>query len=214
MSPQAGIRLLGGDSSAPLFGFGAVHQHAYVPSRTQLCPSRKRPCCLRAAKQHEEIAPVAVEHGATPQPINELSSFPSKEEQIHIAERKILLWVLGHETGRIMSGHKPAHFMSDQINDTVSNESLDQQKELEADRWFVQHLGKDPTRQIEVENTLLSLLYAHVRRKVGTEHLFPATGVPITDQLITYAKPELIRNLLFGLFECYRCLLIAQTRRS
>lgn len=96
--------------------------------------------------------------------------------------------MLGHEIGHILNGDRPAHFQANRINDIVSSSSLDQKKELGADAWFVQHLQQDPQRQSAVENTLLNLLYAQVRQKIGSKNLFPATGVPITDQWIEYAR--------------------------
>lgn len=128
--------------------------------------------------------------------VGELSSFPSKDAQIKKAERNLLLWVLGHEIGHIMNGDRPAHFSASDLRDIGSPRTLDQKRELDADHWFVQQLRMDTQRALDVEVLLLELVYAQTRAKVGTEHLHPATGVPITSQMVEYAQagshPEFI----------------------
>jgi hypothetical protein len=119
--------------------------------------------------------------------VAELPAATSKKQEIKNASRNIFLWIIGHELGHIQNGNGPAHFEANKINDIVGSASLDQKRELEADYWFVRRLSRDKTRQLNVETTLLDLLYAQVRAKVGSRNLFPGTGVPITNQFIEYA---------------------------
>ena len=104
------------------------------------------------------------------------------------AERNVFLWVIGHEVGHIVNGDAPAHFRENRIKAIAAPSSLGQYRKVRADAWFVRQLRSEPKRQREVEVTLLDLLYAQVRAKVGTKHLYPVTGVPITDQLVEYAR--------------------------
>jgi hypothetical protein len=126
----------------------------------------------------------------------ELSSFPSEEAQARKAQRLLLLWVLGHEIGHVLNGDKPAHFSAQDLSDVGSPHTLDHSRELAADNWFVQRLSSDQTREVDVEVLLLELIYAQTRAKIGSSHLYPGTGVPVTDQLIEYAQlgshPEFI----------------------
>jgi hypothetical protein len=119
----------------------------------------------------------------------EFSTLPSERaRQLHNAQRDTLLWVLGHEIGHILANHNPAHFQANRLDDLITASSLNQKNELLADAWFVQHLRQDRNKQGSVEVTLSQLLYAQVRRKIGSANLYLGTGVPLPNQTVEYAK--------------------------
>jgi hypothetical protein len=118
----------------------------------------------------------------------ELRTVPSLEANRAQARRYLIAWILGHEIGHVVRGHRPSHFAANRIDEIVASSSIDQRFELEADAWFAEQLPRDPARRLSLETLLLDLLYAQVRAKVGSENLFPATGVPLTSSLIVYGE--------------------------
>jgi hypothetical protein len=118
----------------------------------------------------------------------ELRTVPSLDANLAQARRYLITWILGHEIGHVARGHRSSHFAANRIDEIVASSSIDQRLELEADAWFVDQLPRDPARRRSLELLLLDLVYAQVRAKVGSENLFPATGVPLTSSLILYGE--------------------------
>src|SRR5262249_12444265 len=110
-------------------------------------------------------------------------------ESVEAVEGILHFWVIGHEIGHVLSDHRPAHFMAGHIEDIVASSSLDQKTAIAADEWFVRQIvAFDLQRRQKVDVMLMSLIYAQVRAKVGSDHLFPGTGLPLTNQWIEYAR--------------------------
>jgi hypothetical protein len=116
-------------------------------------------------------------------------------------QKAFLLWILGHEVGHVASGHSPAHFEPDPMNRMVATSSLDNQREFEADSYFVGRLLANEQTRIAVETMLIDLLNAEIKEKIGQP---PTYGVGIiydySDQkVVTYARegthPEFVVRL-------------------
>src|SRR5206468_7857141 len=65
--------------------------------------------------------------------VGELRTVPSLAASRAAAHRSLVLWILGHEMGHAVHRDRPAHFQAGAIERIVTNATLDQQIELDAD---------------------------------------------------------------------------------
>lgn len=75
----------------------------------------------------------------------------------------MLEWILGHELGHILNGHRRAHFSSDRLEDPVSPASIDQEKELNADAFLARQF--DGTSDMDFYFFLIGILQSEINRK-------------------------------------------------
>jgi hypothetical protein len=80
----------------------------------------------------------------------------------------IMMWLLAHEVGHVLAHHGPSHFAHAGLDQYVSNATLQQQRELVADRFAVKAAGA-PGADDHFYGLVINALNIEIRRKACPE---------------------------------------------
>jgi hypothetical protein len=114
---------------------------------------------------------------------------PDSAEFRRAAQESLLFWVLGHELGHVVFGDAAAHFHPRALSSYVATASLQQQRELRADSFFVTRVTRDEDRAAAVAGFVMNVMNVEIRDKIGD---VPA-GVGLlfdytNHKVVTYAR--------------------------
>ena len=116
-------------------------------------------------------------------------------------QSSFLYWVIGHELGHLACGHLGTNFEATSLDRFVSNSTLQNEEELQADSFFVHALAPHKQRRISEETMMLDILNAEIEGKVGK---IQTAGVGLiydytNRQIVSYAQqpthPEFVIRL-------------------
>jgi len=86
--------------------------------------------------------------------------------------RSFILWVLGHEIGHAVSGHREGHFSPEGLERHVGVSAASHRAEFQADEFVVTVLARSPETEHEVVRLLSDIMWAEiVHSKTG---MYPA----------------------------------------
>lgn len=133
----------------------------YPASRKVFCDVRFIDAFLAERDMDKEIVPF---EGNRPidQPF-ELR--PLAAEQYDLNRTFLLEWVLGHEFGHFLAGHKASHFAPTPLDARVEGRSVSQVDEIQADAYLASHFNPDTGAGPEFYKYLVYLLNVEVHRK-------------------------------------------------
>lgn len=94
---------------------------------------------------------------------------PQEVEFLEAKQRAFLYWIIGHELGHVLRGHRASHFRPDGFKAMVASSTVSHKQEYEADAFVVEQLAKDTQLQTDLETMLMDVINAEVRRKVGAD---------------------------------------------
>lgn len=86
-------------------------------------------------------------------------------EQYDLNRMFMLAWVLGHEFGHFLAGHKASHFAPTPLDARVEAKSVSQINEIEADSYLASHFNPDVGAGVNFYKNLVYLLNVEVHRK-------------------------------------------------
>ncbi|MHC2295846.1 hypothetical protein [Rhizobium mongolense] len=86
-------------------------------------------------------------------------------EQYDLNRMFLLEWVLGHEFGHFLAGHKASHFAPTPLDARVEAKSVSQTDEIEADSYLASHFNPDVGAGVNFYQNLVHLLNVEVHRK-------------------------------------------------
>lgn len=115
-----------------------------------------------------------------------------EKQMLEQVQQAFLYWIVGHEIGHIVKGHKPAHFSDSAFEAMVESSSLSWRQELEADSFAVSQMQHDSALRVGVESMLIDVVNSQIRSKVGSD--LPA-GVGI---IYDYDNEKVVEYLRSG----------------
>jgi hypothetical protein len=153
---------------------------------------------------------IVIDAGFIERFLDDRSTFPAmRHPPREVQKRALVLWIIGHEIGHLLCGHRPRHFepgdFTTELNLTTDQQSNvqrseDHRVEYDADDFCLRHLRKDPERKAQVISFLYALVNSEIHGKIGVVPagvgiLFDYTNRKIVEYFNSPTHPEYVIRL-------------------